>query len=71
MRIAGSAMREAGIDDGDLALVDRAMEAEPWADRDRQHKETSFFVAGCNAQATIFAWWPRIQTGIETPGFGR
>ena len=27
MRIAGSAMREAGIDDGDLALVDRAMDA--------------------------------------------
>ena len=26
-RIAGSAMREAGIDDGDLALVDRALEA--------------------------------------------
>ncbi len=29
MRITGSAMREAGIDDGDLALVDRAMEASP------------------------------------------
>lgn len=29
MRIAGSAMREAGIDDGDLALVDRAMDAVP------------------------------------------
>ena len=27
MRIAGSSMREAGLDDGDLALVDRAMEA--------------------------------------------
>ena len=27
VRIAGSAMREAGIDDGDLALVDRAIEA--------------------------------------------
>jgi len=27
MRITGSAMREAGIDDGDLALVDRAMDA--------------------------------------------
>ena len=27
VRIAGSAMREAGIDDGDLALVDRAVEA--------------------------------------------
>ena len=27
VRIAGSAMREAGIDDGDLALVDRALEA--------------------------------------------
>ena len=26
VRIAGSAMREAGIDDGDLALVDRALE---------------------------------------------
>jgi DNA polymerase V len=29
MRIAGSAMREAGIDDGDLALVDRAKDASP------------------------------------------
>lgn len=29
MRIAGSAMREAGIDDGDLALVDRAVDAIP------------------------------------------
>jgi DNA polymerase V len=29
MRITGSAMREAGIDDGDLALVDRAMDASP------------------------------------------
>jgi DNA polymerase V len=28
VRIAGSAMREAGIDDGDLALVDRALEAD-------------------------------------------
>ena len=27
VRIAGSAMREAGIDDGDLALVDRAIDA--------------------------------------------
>ena len=27
MRVAGSAMREAGIDDGDLALVDRAIDA--------------------------------------------
>ncbi len=27
MRITGSAMRDAGIDDGDLALVDRAMDA--------------------------------------------
>ena len=27
MRITGSAMREAGIDDGDLALVDRALDA--------------------------------------------
>lgn len=27
MRIAGSSMREAGIDDGDLALVDRALDA--------------------------------------------
>ena len=27
MRISGSAMREVGIDDGDLALVDRAVEA--------------------------------------------
>ena len=27
VRIAGSAMREAGIDDGDLALVDRALDA--------------------------------------------
>ena len=27
VRISGSAMREAGIDDGDLALVDRAVEA--------------------------------------------
>jgi len=27
VRIAGSAMREAGIDDGDLALVDRALHA--------------------------------------------
>ena len=27
VRIAGSSMREAGIDDGDLALVDRALEA--------------------------------------------
>jgi DNA polymerase V len=27
VRIAGSAMREAGIDDGDLALVDRAVDA--------------------------------------------
>lgn len=27
MRITGSAMREAGIDDGDLALVDRAIDA--------------------------------------------
>ncbi len=27
MRISGSAMREAGIDDGDLALVDRARDA--------------------------------------------
>ena len=27
VRFAGSAMREAGIDDGDLALVDRALEA--------------------------------------------
>ena len=27
MRISGSAMREAGIDDGDLALVDRAIDA--------------------------------------------
>ena len=27
VRIAGSAMREAGIDDGDLALVDRALAA--------------------------------------------
>jgi DNA polymerase V len=27
MRIAGSAMRDAGIDDGDLALVDRAVDA--------------------------------------------
>jgi DNA polymerase V len=27
VRIAGAAMREAGIDDGDLALVDRALEA--------------------------------------------
>ena len=29
VRIAGSSMREAGIDDGDLALVDRALEAGP------------------------------------------
>jgi len=29
MRITGSAMRQAGIDDGDLALVDRAMDASP------------------------------------------
>ena len=29
MRITGSAMREAGIDDGDLALVDRGMDASP------------------------------------------
>jgi DNA polymerase V len=28
MRISGSAMRDAGIDDGDLALVDRAIDAE-------------------------------------------
>jgi DNA polymerase V len=27
MRIAGAAMRDAGIDDGDLALVDRAIDA--------------------------------------------
>lgn len=27
MHVAGSAMREAGIDDGDLALVDRAVDA--------------------------------------------
>jgi DNA polymerase V len=27
MRIAGGSMREAGIDDGDLALVDRAIDA--------------------------------------------
>lgn len=27
MRIAGNSMREAGVDDGDLALVDRAMTA--------------------------------------------
>lgn len=27
MRIAGSAMREAGIEDGDLALIDRALDA--------------------------------------------
>jgi DNA polymerase V len=27
MRIAGHSMREAGVDDGDLALVDRAMDA--------------------------------------------
>lgn len=27
MRIAGSSMRESGIDDGDLALVDRALDA--------------------------------------------
>src|SRR4051812_38143298 len=27
VRIAGSVMREAGIDDGDLALVDRALDA--------------------------------------------
>ena len=27
VRISGSAMREAGIDDGDLALVDRALDA--------------------------------------------
>ncbi|MFY9511120.1 MAG: translesion error-prone DNA polymerase V autoproteolytic subunit [Rubrivivax sp.] len=27
MRIAGSSMRDAGVDDGDLALVDRAMDA--------------------------------------------
>jgi DNA polymerase V len=27
MRIGGSAMREAGIDDGDLALIDRALDA--------------------------------------------
>jgi DNA polymerase V len=27
VRIAGSSMREAGIDDGDLALVDRALDA--------------------------------------------
>lgn len=27
VRISGSAMREAGIDDGDLALVDRAIDA--------------------------------------------
>jgi len=27
VRIAGSAMRDAGIDDGDLALVDRAIDA--------------------------------------------
>jgi DNA polymerase V len=27
MHVAGSAMREAGIDDGDLALVDRAIDA--------------------------------------------
>lgn len=26
MRVAGSAMRDAGIDDGDLALVDRALD---------------------------------------------
>lgn len=29
MRITGSAMREAGMDDGDLALVDRATDASP------------------------------------------
>lgn len=29
MRVAGSAMRGAGIEDGDLALVDRALEARP------------------------------------------
>ena len=28
VRIAGSAMRAAGIDDGDLALVDRALDAD-------------------------------------------
>ena len=27
VRIAGSAMREAGIDDGDLALIDRSLDA--------------------------------------------
>ena len=27
MRVAGSAMRQAGIDDGDLALIDRALDA--------------------------------------------
>ena len=27
MRIAGDSMRDAGVDDGDLALVDRAMNA--------------------------------------------
>jgi len=27
VRIAGAAMREAGIDDGDLALIDRALDA--------------------------------------------
>jgi DNA polymerase V len=27
MRIAGSSMRDAGIDDGDLALIDRALDA--------------------------------------------
>lgn len=29
MRIAGTAMRESGIEDGDLALVDRAIDAAP------------------------------------------
>jgi DNA polymerase V len=29
MRIAGSAMAEAGIGDGDLALIDRALDAAP------------------------------------------
>jgi len=27
MRIAGASMRDAGVDDGDLALIDRAMQA--------------------------------------------
>jgi DNA polymerase V len=27
MRIAGDSMRDAGVEDGDLALIDRAMEA--------------------------------------------